>query len=463
MSTADSGLERALAAARSGREAAEADLFEELRIPSVSTLPEHRQDVRRNCDWLAARFSALGFEVSVTEVEPDGHPVLQADLLGPGEAPSLTIYGHYDVQPPDPVELWTSPPFEPTVRDGLVYARGSADNKGNHMAALKAAEYALAAGGPPVNLRFLIEGEEEISGPSLPRYIRENASRLSTDHVLLWDGGFSPDGRPELVTGLRGMLYVELIARGPAVDLHSGAFGGVAPNPLNTLALVIAALKDREGRITIPGFYDGVEEPPAEEVTDWDRSPAFGEKLRELMGARAIEGESAFSPVDRVWSRPTLDVNGFVGGFTGEGKKTVIPATGRAKVSMRLVPGQDPLRILDTLRDYVSQLTTPGVEIEVELLGAAVPVLAGADHEAARALSDAYAASFGQPAARLRTGGTIPVAVDFLEAVGAPMVISGLSQPGAAAHSPNECFSLDHYHRGIEALLRFMWALGVPR
>jgi acetylornithine deacetylase/succinyl-diaminopimelate desuccinylase-like protein len=389
--------------------------------------------------------------------------VLQADLAGPPGAPSLTIYGHYDVQPPDPVELWRSPPFEPTVRDGLVYARGSADNKGNHMAALKAAEHALAAGGPPLSLRFLMEGEEETSGPSLPRYIRENAARLRTDHVLLWDGGFSPDGRPELVTGLRGLLYVELVARGPAVDLHSGAFGGVAPNPLNTLALVIGYLKDRAGYITIPGFYDGVGKPGPEEVADWDRSPAFGERLRELMGARALEGESAFSPVDRVWSRPTLDVNGFVGGFTGEGKKTVIPATGRAKVSMRLVPGQDPIRILEALRTYVSTLTTPGVEIEVELLGSAAPVLVGADHEAARALSDAYAASFGQPAARLRTGGTIPVAVDFLEAVGAPMVISGLSQPGAAAHSPNECFSLDHYHRGIEALLRLFWALGVRR
>ncbi|MBJ7598250.1 MAG: peptidase M20 [Candidatus Nephthysia bennettiae] len=460
MSAPNAALDKALAAARAGRQTAEADLFEELRIPSVSTLPEHSQDVRHNCEWLAERFRALGFNVGVTEVQPGGHPVLQADLMGPGEAPRLTIYGHYDVQPPDPVELWISPPFEPTVRDGLVYARGSADNKGNHMAALKAAEYALAAGGPPLDLRFLIEGEEEISGPSLPRYIRENASRLTTDHVLLWDGGFSPDGRPELVTGLRGLLYVELVARGPAIDLHSGAFGGVAPNPLNTLALVIAALKDREGRIDIPGFYDGVGEPAAEEMADWDRSEAFGERLRELMGARALEGEQAYSPVDRIWSRPTLDVNGFVGGFTGEGKKTVIPASGRAKVSMRLVPGQEPMRILEALRAYVSELTTPGVEIDVELLGAAAPVLAGADHVAARALSDAYAASFGQPAARLRTGGTIPVAVDFQEAVGAPMVISGLSQAGAAAHSPNECFSLDHYHRGTEALLRFFWALG---
>ena len=345
------------------------------------------------------------------------------------------------------------------MRDGLVYARGAADNKGNHMAALEAAELALAAGGPPVNLRFLIEGEEEITGPSLPRYVRENAERLRTDHLLVWDGGFSPDGRPQVVTGLRGILYVELIARGPAVDLHSGGFGGVAPNPLNTLALVLAGLKDRGGRILIPGFYDGIVEPAPEETADWDRGDGFGERLRTLMGARALEGEEDYSPVERLWARPTLDVNGFVGGFTGEGKKTVIPAEGRAKVSMRLVPGQDPMRILEALREHVSRLTTPGVEVEVQLLGAAAPVLAGADHKAARALSDAYAASFGQPAARLRTGGSIPVAVDFQEALGAPMVISGLGQPGNRTHSPNECFSLDHYHRGIETLLRFFWAL----
>ena len=452
-------LDRALEVARSRRQQAEADLFEELAIPSVSTLPEHRADVRRNCDWLADRFRRLGFRVAVTDVVEGGHPVLQADLDGPGEAPHLTVYGHYDVQPPDPVELWQSPPFQPTVRDGLVYARGAADNKGNHMAALQAAACALAADGPPLNLRFLLEGEEEITGPSLPRYVRENAARLGTDYILVWDGGFSADNRPELVTGLRGILYVELEARGPAVDLHSGMFGGVAPNPLNTLARILGELKGRDGRITIPGFYDGVREPTPEEMADWDRGDAYGETLREQMGARSLEGESGYSPVERTYSRPTLDVNGFWGGFMGEGKKTVIPALGWAKVSMRLVPGQDPLRILASLESYVGELSTPGVEIGVKLLGAAPPVVAGSDHLGARALSDAYAASFGRQAARLRSGGSIPVAIDFQEALGAPMMISGLSQPGGAPHSPNERFSLDHYHRGIETLLRLMWSL----
>ena len=453
-------LERALDLARAGRGVAEADFFEELRIPSVSTLPSHRDDVRRNCEWLADRFRSLGLDASITDVVDGGHPVLRADWRGAGEAPTLTLYGHYDVQPPDPVEEWVSPPFEPTVRDGLVYARGSADNKGNHMAALKAAEHALAAGGPPVNLRFLLEGEEEITGPSLPTYVRQHAADLATDYVLVWDGGFSPDGRPELVTGLRGILYVELEATGPAIDLHSGGFGGNAPNPLNTLARILGELKDRHGRITIPGFYDGVRPPETGEMADWDRSAEFGETLRGLMRASVLEGESEYSAAERAWSRPTLDVNGFVGGFTGEGKKTVIPARGSAKVSMRLVPGQDPMRILDALREYVDELTTPGVRVEVKLLGAAPPVLTGASHPGAVALASAFEASFGLPAARLRTGGSIPVAIDFQEALGAPMMISGLSQPGSGAHSPNEKFSLDHFHRGTEALIRLMWSLG---
>jgi acetylornithine deacetylase/succinyl-diaminopimelate desuccinylase-like protein len=452
-------LDRALELARAGRATAEEDLFEELRIPSVSTLPEHRADVRRNCEWLAGRLRGLGFEVAVTDVEREGHPVLQADWRGAGEAPTLTVYGHYDVQPPDPLEEWRSAPFEPAVRDGMVYARGAADNKGNHLAAVKAAEHALAAGGPPVNLRFLVEGEEEVSGPSLPRYVRDNAARLATDYVLVWDGGFSPDGRPQLVTGLRGILYVELEAVGPAADLHSGGFGGNAPNPLNTLARILGELKGRDGRVTIPGFYDAIRPPDEAEMADWDRSEAFAETIRGLTGAPALEGEAGYSAAERAWARPTLDVNGFAGGFTGEGKKTVIPARGSAKVSMRLVPDQDPGRILDALRERVAELTTPGVRVEVRSLGAAAPVLAGASHPGAVALASAFEAAFGLPAARHRTGGSIPVTIDFQQALGAPMMISGLPQAGAGAHSPNEHLSLDHFHRGTEALIRLLWAL----
>ena len=453
-------LERALTLAREGRTQAEEDLFEELRIPSVSTLPAHRGDVRRNCDWLADRMRSLGFTVSITDVVAGGHPVLQADWRGAGDAaPTLTIYGHYDVQPPDPVEEWRTAPFEPTVKDGFVYARGAADNKGNHMAALKAVEHALAAGGPPLNLRFLVEGVEEISGRSLPEYLRANGSRLASDWVLVWDGGFSPAGRPALVTGLRGILYVELHAFGAAVDLHSGGYGGVAPNPLNTLARILGELKDRSGRITIPGFYDRVRPPAPAETADWDFSAGFSETVRGLMQASTLEGEEDFAPVERMWTRPTLDVNGFVGGFTGKGEKTVIAAKGSAKVSMRLVPDQDPEEILAALRSHVEKLTTPGVRVDVEHLGSAPPVLAGADHDGARALAAAFEAAFAQPTVRVRAGGSIPVTVDFQEAVGAPLMVSGLTQPGGGAHSPNERLSLDNFHRGTEALVRLLWIL----
>jgi acetylornithine deacetylase/succinyl-diaminopimelate desuccinylase-like protein len=452
-------LDEAVLEARKGRNQAEADLFEELRIPSVSALPEHESDVRRNAEWLAERLDRLGLVTSITDVPGGRHPVLQADLELGRDAPWLTIYGHYDVQPPDPLDEWETPPFEPTVRDGCVYARGCSDNKGNHMAALKALEFARAAGGPPVNVRFLIEGEEEITGHALGDYLRENADRLRTDHVLIWDGGFTEENEPSLVTGLRGILYVELTAAGPAIDLHSGIFGGVAPNPVNTLARVIAALKERDGTITIPGFYDDVRAPSEEELKEWERPPAYSEIVLGMMGASAMEGEAAYPPIQRQWARPTLDAHGFWGGFMGEGVKTVIPALAHAKVSMRLVPDQDPQRIFARLGPYLDQLKTPGVAIATSLLGATRPVLSGADHPGARAAAEAFEAAFGSTVRLVRSGGSIPVAIDFKEALGAPMVVSGLAQADSAAHSPNERFRLDHYHRGIEMLLRFMYSL----
>jgi amidohydrolase len=452
-------LQEALKLAREGQDQSDADLFEELRIPSVSALPEHREDVRRNAKWLADRMEAVGFTTSITDVRGGRHPVLQADLVVDPKAPTLTIYGHYDVQPADPVDLWVSPPFEPTVRDGRVYARGAADNKGNHMAALKAVEYCHKAGGLPVNVRFLIEGEEEITGEALGTYVRDNAERLRTDCVLVWDGGFTEDGYPALTVGLRGILYVELEAVGPGIDLHSGVYGGVAPNPLNTLGHVISSLKGRDGRITIPGFYDRVRQPTAEELTGWVRPAEYAEKMKQLMQADALEGEADYPPLVRQWARPTLDVHGFIGGFTGEGVKTVIPSGGMAKVSMRLVPDQDPLAILKSLKAYVNELSTPGVKIEVRRLGATRPVLLGADHAPAKAAMQAFEEAFGRPARLVRSGGSIPVAIDLQEALKAPMIASGLPEADSAPHSPNERYNLDHYHRGIEMLIRFIYAL----
>src|SRR6476660_9436641 len=387
MATTHALRDAALARAKAARDADLADLVEELRIPSVSTLPERRDDCIRNAEWLRDRMVALGMKVEIVDVIKEGNPVVVADWNGAPGKPHLTIYGHYDVQPPDPLDEWKSPPFEPEVRNGHLYARGCADNKGNHMATLKAVEHLFAAGGPPVNIRFLIEGDEEISGESLARYLRATGSKLKTDSVLVWDGGFDEADNPTMATALRGILYVELQATGAAVDLHSGMYGGVAPNPINTLARVIGELKDRNGHISIPGFYDAVLPPTDEELADWKKKDGhYAKMVQKMSGARALEGEPGYLALERTGSRPTLDANGIIGGFTGDGEKTVIPARATAKVSMRLVPDQDWKTILGSLEKHVAALSTPGVEIKVVLLGSAPPAMCGVDHDAARAL-----------------------------------------------------------------------------
>ncbi|HEY0830836.1 MAG TPA: dipeptidase [Candidatus Dormibacteraeota bacterium] len=460
MATTQSLLDAAVGLAHSRRTADLDDLIEELRIPSISTLPERREDCLRNARWLRDRFQAMGMKAEIVDVVHGGLPVVVADWQGRPGKPHLTIYGHYDVQPTDPIELWKSPPFEPVVHDGDLWARGAADNKGNHMTTLKAVEHLFAAGGPPINLRFIIEGEEEISGTSLPKYLRANGPRLKTDAVLIWDSGMDEEGNPTLATALRGLLYTEIHARGPAVDLHSGTYGGVSPNPINTLARIIGELKDRKGRITIPGFYEAVRKPSAEELALWKEKDAeYAESMKRMTGAKALEGEEGFLHLERAGSRPTLDANGILGGFVGEGQKTVIPSHAFAKVSMRLVADQDPEKIFVAYQARVWELTTPGVEVEVKMLSSAPPVTCGVDHPAARALRKAYEQAFGRGTSLIRVGGSIPVAVDFQEAVGAPLVISGISQADCAIHSPNEHLVVDNYHRGIEAVIRFICGL----
>ena len=457
MATTQSLLDAAVALAQSRRKHDLNDLIEELRIPSISSLHEHHDDCLRCARWLGARFEKLGFKVQIVEVTRDGLPVIVADWQGRPGRPHLTVYGHYDVQPVDPLDLWKSPPFDPVVHDGEVWARGAADNKGNHMVTVKAVEHLFASGGPPINLRFLIEGEEEISGRALPEYIRSHGAELKTDAVLIWDSGMDEEGNPTLATSLRGILYTELHAYGPAVDLHSGTFGGVAPNPINTLAHVIADLKGRDGHVNIPGFYDHVRPPSDEEMTAWRKMDArYAENVKRLTGAKALEGESDYLVIERAGSRPTLDVNGILGGFVGQGQKTVIPAHAVAQVSMRLVPDQDPDVIFRSLEGFVAEHSTPGVTMKVVRMSSAPPVTSGVDNPAARALRDAYKAAFGKDTALIRVGGSIPVAVDFQEAVGAPLVISGIAQADSAIHSPNEHFVIDNYYRGIEAVIRFM-------
>ena len=449
-------LDESLQLARSGRPQAEEDLFEFLSIPSVSSLSRHDADTRRAGVWVAERLRRVGMEVDVVDVEGGRHPIISASWLGRPGKPTLTIYGHYDVQPTDPENEWITPPFEPTVRNGNVYARGACDNKGQILAGIKAVEHAFAAGGPPLNLRFLIEGEEEITGPALPKFVRDNAARLATDYLIIADGEFTGPGLPNLLTGLRGMLYTEINAEGAAADLHSGIFGGVAPNPLNTLAHVISALKGRDGTVTIPGFYDDVVAPSAAEIEAWQELPKDEATLNLAMATKAIEGEAAFTPVERLWARPTLDVHGIVGGFVDEGKKTVIPARAKAKVSMRLVPNQDPARILGSLRGYVQELTTAGITMSVTDLGQAKPVLAGVDHAGVPAAIRAFEKSFGATPVLVREGGSVPVTLDFQEALAPKMLITGYGLPDDALHSPNEKMSLEQYHLGTEFTLHLM-------
>ena len=460
MATTQSTLEAAIELARTRRKQDLDDLIEELSIPSISTLPERREDCLRNARWLRDRFDALGMKTQIVDVMEGGLPVVVADWQGRPGKPHLTMYGHYDVQPVDPIDEWRSPPFEPAVHDGELWARGAADNKGNHMACVKAVEHLHAVGGLPINVRFVIEGEEEITGQSLPRYLRAHGAELKTDVVLIWDSGMDEQGRPTLATALRGLLYTELHATGAAVDLHSGTFGGVAPNPINTLARVIGELKDRQGHVTVPGFYDAVRPPSADELALWKKNDAsYIEKIKRMTGAKELEGEERFLALERTGSRPTLDANGFIGGFVGKGAKTVIPAEATAKVSMRLVPDQDWHTILDSFKERVNELTTPGVDISVSVIGSAPPVTCSVDHDAARVLRAAYRQAFGSETALIRVGGSIPVAVDFQEAIGAPLVISGIAQADSAIHSPNEHLVIDNYHRGIEAVIRFICGL----
>jgi acetylornithine deacetylase/succinyl-diaminopimelate desuccinylase-like protein len=444
--------EPAIALARKGRTKAEADFAEELAIPSVGTLSRHAADCRRNAEWLVERFRAMGMDASLFE-HGGGHPTVRAEWLGLPGKPLLTIYGHYDVQPPDPLEEWVSPPFEPTIRDGAMFARGACDNKGEHMASLKAAEYAFATGGPPLNLRFLIEGEEEGGGDVLPHLLKTQAEELRSDFVFINDGTLL-----QLLTGLRGNLYTEIEVTGAAIDLHSGAFGGLVPNPFNTLAHILAALKDRDGRIGIPGFYDTVRDPSPGEVAQWQQLPYNEELIRRVTGAPALEGEPGYSIFERNFSRPTLDIHGIMGGFTDEGSKTVIPARATAKVSMRLVPDQDPVAILASMTDFVASLATPGTRTQVRSLGEpSWPVLLDSGPRLIAAATSAYEASFGQAPYLVRAGYSIPVVTEFIANLpDAKFFVSGFSTEDDGAHSPNEKISLENFHRGTEFVLHLM-------
>jgi acetylornithine deacetylase/succinyl-diaminopimelate desuccinylase-like protein len=429
------------------REQANAELFDLLRIPSVSADPARAADMARTAEFLRAKLDSLGFAARVEATA--GHPVVYAERLQAPGRPTVLIYGHYDVQPEAPLEEWTTPPFEPTVRDGRIYARGSTDDKGQAYAHVKGAELLLSRGELPVNVKFLIEGEEEVGSPNLDTYLRQNAAQLAADVIVISDGSrFAPDV-PTITYGVRGLSYVELHVQGANRDLHSGSYGGAAPNPINALCEIIARLKDDQGRVTVPGFYDGIEPLTDEEREMWAGLPHSDEAFAASIGVSALPGEEGYTTLERIWGRPTLDVNGIWGGYQGEGSKTVIAAKAGAKVSMRLVPGQDPARITRLIQEYVPQIAPAGVTVEVMDHHGGQPVKLSTDSPYIRAADRALERVYGKPAVFARTGGSIPIVAAFTEILKAPVLFVDFGLNEDAPHSPNESFAVQDYHNGI--------------
>jgi len=431
------------------------ELCELLRIPSVSTDPARRGEVQRCAEAVAARLKQAGIQAEVFKTA--GHPVVYGEWLQAPGKPTVLVYGHYDVQPPDPLDLWTSPPFEPTVRDGQLYARGAADDKGQFFIHIAAAEAHLRRSGRlPINLKFVLEGEEEIGSPSLEPFVKENRRKLKADVALISDTPFFDRGLPTICTGLRGLAYLELRLVGPNRDLHSGTYGGAVRNPAEELARLIAQLKDDQGRVLIPGFYDDVRQLTPREREELSRLPFDESAYAADLGVEALHGETGYSTLERTTARPTLEVNGLLSGWTGEGSKTVLPSKAMAKVSMRLVTNQDPAKIARLFTEHVKSLAPAGVRLEVLSLHGGKPFLADLDHPAVQAAARALEQAFGKRPVFSREGGTIPIAASFKEQLGLTSVFMGIGVPDENLHAPDEHLDLDNFYGGIRASALFL-------
>ena len=448
--------ERALAYLEAHRQEHVAQLCDFLRIPSISSLSAHREDVRRAALFVADELRALGLRVEL--VEPaDGHPLVYAETAPRPGLRTLLVYGHYDVQPVDPLALWTSPPFEPRIEDDVIYARGATDDKGQLYAHLKALEAYVRQGlAPPVNLKFLIEGEEECGGPSVYRYTEQNVAKLACDAVAVSDTSLYDPRTPALTYSLRGLACCEIRVDGPAKDLHSGSYGGAVQNPANALAEIIARLKDAQGRVLVPGFYDDVL-PLDSAEREALRSLAFDEAgFLADTGSPALFGEHGFTPLEAMWARPTCDVNGLWSGYSGEGAKTIVPAHAGAKVSMRLVPRQDPEKIGAAFAAHVRAIAPAGVRVAVEVMHGAEPVLIPRDSAWMRAGLAALERGFGARAVFIREGGSIPIVTTFRNCLGAPVLLLGFGLANDNAHSPNEKFPLANFRAGARTVVH-LW------
>ena len=421
-----------------------------LRIPSVSAQPAHDADTRRAAGFVRDDLAALGLRAEL--VETKGHPIVYAEGPAVPGKPTVLIYGHYDVQPPEPLEPWLSPPFEPTVRDGNLYARGATDDKGQMFTHVKAAEaWIKAGGGLPVNVKFLIEGEEEVGGANLEVYVAENRERLRCDYAVISDTSQFAPGKPAITYGLKGLAYFELRVRGANRDLHSGTFGGAVQNPLNALATVLAGMKGPDGRVTIEGFYDAVRPLEDWERAEFARLPFSEAEFQADLGVPALFGEEGYTTLERKWARPTLDVNGLWGGYSGPGPKTVLPCHAGAKFSFRLVPDQDPKAVAALLRRHLEKHTPPGVTWELEEMHGAPAVLVNTDTPGVRAALRAVEAGFGTRPVLIREGGSIPVVGLLKTQLGVDTLLLGWGQNDDNLHGPNEKFSLADFHRGIKA------------
>ena len=422
-----------------------------LAIPSISALPAHAGDVRRCAEWLGDEMRRVGLE-NVRLIETPGQPVVYGDWLHAADAPTILFYGHYDVQPVDPVELWESPPFEATVRDGEIYARGAADDKGQVFMHLKAIEAHLRQTSRlPVNIKLILEGEEEVGSKHLDAFVAENQALLAADVVVVSDSAMFERGIPSICYSLRGLVYYQIDLRGTTSDLHSGVFGGAVANPAMVLAQILAQMKDKSGRVKIPGFYDDVLPLSDEERQAWQALPFNEKRYRKDLGAPKLFGESGYSVLERVWARPTFEVNGLLSGFTGEGAKTVIPATAMAKISMRLVPNQDPARIGELFEAYVRKVAPKTVEVTVTPMHGGRPWITSYDHAYIQAAGRAIEQGFGKAPVFCRDGGSIPVISTFQQQLGLPAVLFGVGLPDENAHAPNERLDLGNFHNGIVA------------
>ncbi|HKF23856.1 MAG TPA: dipeptidase [Candidatus Angelobacter sp.] len=438
------------------------ELKDLLRIPSVSTAPEHKDDVRRAAEFVANGLRNAGME-NVEIIATKGHPLIYADWLHAPGKPTVLCYAHYDVQPPDPLNEWITPPFEPTERNSNVYARGAVDDKGQLWMEIKAIEALMRGHGGklPLNVKFIIEGEEEVGGESIAAYLRKEKAKLKADFALVCDTElFAPD-LPTLCVGLRGLIYTEIEAKGAMTDLHSGMYGGAAPNPFFALIEVISRLKDSKGKVLIPGFYSKVKAPTKAELKAWKRLPFNEEHYRKTeVGSKVLTGEPGYSVLYRTWARPTLEVHGMPGGFTAAGAKTVIPAKASAKVSMRLVPNQDPDDILKKYTKFVKKLTPKGIELSIKVFSKGPACVVDTNNRFIKPATEAMHEVFKKDTVFIRSGGSIPVVTDFQEALKIPSVMMGFGLPDDNLHAPNEKFHIPNFYRGIESIIRFFEKLG---